>query len=72
MVRVTVTLVVATLLCLAFPTTRGIGVVGAALLVFLHPLLFTTIFVLIGVPYFIRWYTRRNVHELPRPNSRRN
>ena len=72
MIRVTVTLVVATLLCLAFPTTRGIGVVGAALLVYLHPLLFTALFVFIGVLYFIRWYTRRKIHELPRPNSRRN
>jgi hypothetical protein len=34
--------------------------------------LFTSLFVLIGVPYLIRWYTRRKFHELPRPNSRRN
>jgi arginine exporter protein ArgO len=60
-------LVVATLLCFAFDATRWIGVVGVALLFYLHPLLLTALFVLGGVAfYFTRYYIRRKRNELPK------
>lgn len=67
MIGVTLVLVVATLLGLAFDTTKWIGVAGVALLFYLHPLLFTVLFVLGGVAFFlIRYHKRRKCHALPR------
>ncbi len=60
-------LVVATLLCLTFNATRAIGVAGAAVLVFLYPLLSTALLVLGGVAfYFIHHRKRSTIHELPK------
>ena len=46
------TLLVASLLCLAFNTTRLIGVVGLALLSYQYPLLLIAILILGGVGLF--------------------
>jgi len=67
MIVTTIAFVVAGLLCLVFTATRWIGVVGVALLFYLHPLLLTALCVLGGVTYFlIRYYSRRKCNELPR------
>ena len=71
MIGLTLALVVASLLSLAFDSTKWFGVAGVALLVFLHPLLFTAL-LLLGAATFclIRFYQRKSHHE-PRPDPRR-
>ena len=51
------------LLCLAFNTTRLIGVVGLALLSYQYPLLLIALLVLGGVPCF-SFANKENIHEL--------
>ena len=46
------TLLVASLLCLAFDTTKLFGVVGMTLLFYLYPLLFVVFLILGGVGLF--------------------
>ena len=46
---IVLTVVVTSLICLIFNTTRVIGVVGIALLFLLHPLLFIALTVIGGV-----------------------
>ena len=74
MIGLTLALVVASLLSLAFDSTKWFGIAGVALLVFLHPLLFTALFAIGGVTFcFIRFYQhqRNSHHELPRSDPRR-
>ena len=72
MIGVTLALVAATLICLFFEATQLLGVVGVALLVYLHPLLFGALLVLGCVTfYFIHRNQRRKHHALPRPDTRR-
>ena len=72
MLEVTIALVLATLLCGAFNTTKLIGVVGVALLFYLHPLLFTATLVLGVVIYFLfRYFKRRKFHATRRLPDRR-
>ena len=65
------TLLVVGLLCLAFKPTRLTGVAGLTLLSLVYPLLFVALLVLGGVLYFIRFYIRRKVYELPKLDSPR-
>ncbi len=59
MIEVTFTLFFVALICLAFPSTRVIGVVGVVLLFLLRPLLFVGIVVFWGtVLYFFNRYKR--------------
>lgn len=56
---ITSALVVATLLCFALPSTRGIGVMGVALLLYFFPL--TTLALLVAgavIFYFICFYKK--------------
>ena len=66
MVSITVSLIATTVLCLAFTTTRMLGVGVFALLVFLHPwsLLAAVILSAVGalVFYVVR---RRSYHAFP-------
>ena len=67
MIGFTVAVLVATLLCLAFDSTRWIGVAGAALLAYLYPLSFTALVVIGGVAfYYIHYHQRSAHHELPK------
>ena len=53
------TLVVATLLCFVLPSTRGLGVIGVAILLYFFPLTTMAILVLGGVIfYFIYFYNK--------------
>ena len=58
MIEVTLTLFLVALICLVFPSTRLIGVVGVVLLFLLRPLLFVGLVVFWGVAYFIYHYKR--------------
>ena len=58
MIEVTLTLFLVALICLVFPSTRLIGVVGVVLLFLLRPLLFVGLVVFWGVAYFIYCYNR--------------
>ena len=59
MIEVTLALILVALICLAFPSTRLIGVVGVVLLFLLRPLLFVGIVVFWGtVLYFFNRYKR--------------
>lgn len=59
MIEATLTLLLVCLMCLAFPSTRSIGVVGIALLLLIHPLLLLGFAVLSGVVlYFIQQHRR--------------
>ena len=67
MIAFTVAVLVATLICLTFNTTRWIGVAGAALLAYLYPLSLTALVVLGGVAfYYIHHHQRSKHHELPK------
>ena len=72
MIGFTVAVLVATLLCLAFNTTRWIGVAGAALLAYLYPLSFTALVVIGGITFcYIHHHQRSTPHELPKlPDGR--
>ena len=77
MLALTVAVVLAALLSLAFDTTRWIGVVGLALLFlalfYRYPLFCTALFLLGGVAlYFTRCYKRSTSHDLPKLLDRRN
>ncbi len=63
MLAITIAIVIATLLCGAFNTTKLIGVAGVALLFYLHPLLFTAAAVLGVVIYFLIRYLKRRKHH---------
>ena len=68
----TLALVVVTGLCPVFAETRLIGVLGTALLIYLHPLLLLAVAVLVvvvGVAF--HFHRRRSFHALPGPDSRR-
>lgn len=59
MIEAALTLLFVCLMCLAFPSTRSIGVVGIALLVLIYPLLLLGFVVLAGVAlYFIQQHRR--------------
>ncbi len=47
-----ITLVVITLLCLIFPSTRIYSVIGMGLLLFLYPLVFIGVLLLAGIAYY--------------------
>lgn len=77
MLALTVAVVLAALLSLAFDTTRWIGVVGLALLFlalfYRYPLFCTALFLLGGVAlYFTRCHKRSTSHDLPKLLDRRN
>ncbi len=66
----TLALIVVTALCLAFAETRLMGVLGIALLVYLHPLLLVVIVALVVVAAVIFYFSRRrSFHALPGPDS---
>jgi hypothetical protein len=52
------TLLVITLLCLAFATTRAIGVAGLALLFYLYPWVFSALLVVSGAGLFLFHHSR--------------
>ncbi len=59
MIEVTLALILVALICLAFPSTRLIGVVGVVLLFLLRPLLFVGLVVFWGaVLHFLHHYKR--------------
>ncbi len=73
MLEVTIAIVIATLLCGAFNTTKLIGVAGVALLFYLHPLLFTAAVVLgVAIWFLIRYFKRRKHHAIRKLPDRRN
>ncbi len=73
MLAVTIAIVIATLLCGAFNTTKLIGVAGVALLFYLHPLLFTALLVLgVAIWFLIRYIQRRSKHAVRKLPDRRN
>lgn len=60
----TTTLVMITLLCLLFSSTRLFGLVGLVALIKLYPLFFLVIFALAGIAfYFIHYHKRSNNHD---------
>ena len=70
MIALTLVLVVTSILCLQFDTTRWVGVVGVALLICLHPLLLLAFLGLGGVVFCcIHHHKRRVIHVLPKPDS---
>ncbi len=71
MIATTLAVLAATVLCFAFDTTRWVGVVGTALLFYLHPVSLTALLVLGGAAFFLTCYYKRKKHELPRLDSRR-
>ena len=72
MIAFIIAVVVASLVCLAFDSSRLIGVLGVLLLVYLHPLLFAVLFVLaVAVACFINPNLRSIYYEFPRLTSRR-
>ena len=67
MIVTTIAPAVSTLLCLAFDATKWIGVAGLVLLFYLNPLLFTALFILGGVAFFLsRHHKRSKYHALPK------
>ncbi|TCV86650.1 hypothetical protein EDC63_10611 [Sulfurirhabdus autotrophica] len=52
MITIAITLFFISLICLAFASTRWIGVVSLALLFFLYPLVFTVLLVLAGIVFY--------------------
>lgn len=67
MTTVTIVLIFATLICLAIDTTRWLGVVGLAMLFYLHPLIVFALLILGGAAlYFIHRHNRSNNHEQPK------
>ena len=69
MLAATFAVVVASALCLFFPETRWIGVLGAVVLTYLHPLslLMLVLAVVVAVAFHI--YQRRSYHALPSPDE---
>ena len=66
----TLALVVVTALCLVFAETRLMGVLGTALLIYLHPLLLLAVAVLVvvaGVAF--HFHRRRSFHANPGSDS---
>ena len=69
MMAITLALVVTSILCLQFDSTRLVGVVGVALLICLHPLLFLAFLGLGGVVFcYFHHHARRTIHVLPNPD----
>ncbi len=67
MLAIVAALIVATLLCLAFDSTRWLGVVGVVLLFYLHPLLLVVLLVLAVVASLATYfYLRRSKNDVPR------
>ena len=70
MLTITFAFVVATALFFLFDRTRWMGVIGVFVLLCIHPLFFTGLFLLAGVAfYFI--FLRSNKHGLPKLFPRR-
>ena len=70
MLAVTFAVVTTAVLCLLFPETRWMGVLGAGLLAYLHPLFLLSsavIAALFAVAFHI--YQRRSYHALPSPDE---
>jgi uncharacterized membrane protein len=71
MFAATVALVTAIVVCLVFDTTRWIGVLGVALLGYLHPVFPIVLFlVAVVAAAVIHFYRRRSYRALPSPDSR--
>lgn len=62
------TLLVIGLFCLAFKSTRMIGVMGLTLLMLMHPLIFLILFVVVFAIFYFIFKQRRtlNVYEQPK------
>ena len=60
MIQTTAALVAASLLCIAFDSTRKYGVLGAAIVIFLYPLPSSALLILGGAAYFIVRYHQRS------------
>lgn len=70
MVATIIALVVATFFCLAFASTRLIGVGGVLLLLYLNPLaIISAVAVVVAVLGFIHFYQRSSRHALPKPDD---
>ena len=70
MIAFAVALVAASLVCLAFSSSRLIGVLGVLLLVYLYPLLFGALFVVaVAVACLIHRNLRSIDDDIPRLNS---
>lgn len=59
------TLIVIGLLCIAFKSTRWIGIAGLTLLSLVFPPLFFAFLILGGIGYYLYHYWRKH-HEFPR------
>jgi hypothetical protein len=64
MFAITVSVIVASLLCLAFKSLRWIGVWGVALLAYLYPFVFLALLICGAVIVFVI-YHQRSSHVLP-------
>jgi len=72
MLEVTVALVVATALGLAFEPARVVGAMGLLLLIFLYPWTFLALSIVGSVAfYFTRFHKRRTYDALPEQRSER-
>lgn len=71
MLATTLAVIAATAVCLAFTTTRWMGVFGIALLSYLHPMVViaSSIVAVLAVAIF-HLYRRRSYRALPSPDSR--
>ena len=70
MLVTTLALIVVTALCLVFAETRLMGVLGTALLIYLHPLVLVAVAVLVVVAgVVIQFRRRRSFHALPGSDS---
>ena len=71
MLATTLAVVTAAALCLVFPETRWIGVLGAALLAYVHPLSLLFVVSVAGVAAaFVFHFRRRSINEQAEQNPR--
>ena len=73
MIASSLALVVASLLCLAYDTTRSFGIAGIFLLLYLYPWSFLALLILGGAVLFAirRYHYRRKHHAVSRLRTRR-
>ena len=70
MLVTTLAIVAVSALSLLFAETRLMGVLGIALLIYLHPLLLLVVAVLVVVAGVVFYFSRRrSFHALPGPDS---
>lgn len=70
MLTITFVFVVATALFFVFERTRGMGVVGVFVLLCINPLLFSGLFLIVGLAVYFIFY-RRSKYDPPKSLPRR-